>query len=718
MNNFKTDILKVGEWLVIPYLQTIRKNRQDLVLEPRVMDLLLYFCIKPNQVLSKDELISEVWQTVVSDSAVSRGVAYLRKALGDSSSDPIYIRTVSKKGYQLIAPVTEIPKLYTESDVEGISYPESGNSQPKVKNFWKITSLFLFVALLAVILIALSQQYFSSKQNPQATSTIRPLTTIVGNEHDPSFSPDGKWLAFAHKEINGGSWDILIKEIESGIIYKVSSSTEYIDRHPGWSPDGQFLVFHRQAEQGACEFIVVDVLQKNQIRNIAKHQCQPASINADVIWGGDNNTLFFTDTEFETLDNPFIDPYRIFRYSIDTGKKVQLTNPPESGRGDGRISLSPDGNQLAFLRAVQWDSTQIWILNLDSGEQRLINEIPYALRDFSWCLTADCLLLKGANGQIGTLKIENGDFKPITAIGGDLFAPTPIPGANQIALVQGKEQIGNIRLWSNPLLSENPIKDQSFIESSRSDKFARFSNSGSQVAFISERSGLDQIWIRDALGVEQQITDKVFPRGRHRHIEWSADDAKLLSVAQHRVVLIDIHTEKETFLTNSNIYALYPIWTKNEERIIFTSDQDGDWQLWEMDLKSLKHRKLTRRGGYLARLDSSGKQLYYSKYRQKGIWRLSLETGEDEIIIPEFFGTIPWQLFESGIYYSISTKISQRDYIEIKYFDFMSKDNQTVLELKQRNHFIFTVSLDQKQFLITITQPQETGIIAVSSNIK
>jgi len=60
------------------------------------------------QLVSKDALATEIWQnTAVTDNALAQCIAEIRKALGDGSRNPRYIRTVSKSGYCFIAPVLE-----------------------------------------------------------------------------------------------------------------------------------------------------------------------------------------------------------------------------------------------------------------------------------------------------------------------------------------------------------------------------------------------------------------------------------------------------------------------------------------------------------------------------------------------------------------------------------------------------------------------------------
>ena len=54
-------VVKVGDWLVTPSVNQIARDGRQLILEPRLIDLLLYFTHHPDVVLSRDELIENVW---------------------------------------------------------------------------------------------------------------------------------------------------------------------------------------------------------------------------------------------------------------------------------------------------------------------------------------------------------------------------------------------------------------------------------------------------------------------------------------------------------------------------------------------------------------------------------------------------------------------------------------------------------------------------------
>jgi DNA-binding winged helix-turn-helix (wHTH) protein/TolB-like protein/Tfp pilus assembly protein PilF len=95
--------LNVGDWSVDPATNEISRGGERVHLEPKVVDLLLALARRAGQVVSREELLSQVWPgVVVGDDVLTQGVIKLRKALGE----PEHIQTIPKRGYRLIAEVS------------------------------------------------------------------------------------------------------------------------------------------------------------------------------------------------------------------------------------------------------------------------------------------------------------------------------------------------------------------------------------------------------------------------------------------------------------------------------------------------------------------------------------------------------------------------------------------------------------------------------------
>jgi TolB-like protein/DNA-binding winged helix-turn-helix (wHTH) protein len=98
--------LRIGDWVVHPLADTMTRGGDTVRLETRTMRLLLCLANRAGEVVSIDDLLTEVWAgVIVTPDSVYQAVTALRRLLGDDSRQPTYIATVPRRGYRLIANV-------------------------------------------------------------------------------------------------------------------------------------------------------------------------------------------------------------------------------------------------------------------------------------------------------------------------------------------------------------------------------------------------------------------------------------------------------------------------------------------------------------------------------------------------------------------------------------------------------------------------------------
>jgi len=98
----------VGEWLVEPDLNRISRPEESVPIEPKVIEVLVCLASHAGEVVPKKEILRAVWRDVyVSQDALLYAISELRKAFGDDAKAPQVIETIPRRGYRLIAPVTQ-----------------------------------------------------------------------------------------------------------------------------------------------------------------------------------------------------------------------------------------------------------------------------------------------------------------------------------------------------------------------------------------------------------------------------------------------------------------------------------------------------------------------------------------------------------------------------------------------------------------------------------
>jgi DNA-binding winged helix-turn-helix (wHTH) protein len=87
----------------------LRRGANLISVEPQVFDLLLLLIRNRSRVVSRDDLIAEVWNgRIVSESALYSRITAARQAIGDSGEVQRLIRTVARKGLRFVADVREV----------------------------------------------------------------------------------------------------------------------------------------------------------------------------------------------------------------------------------------------------------------------------------------------------------------------------------------------------------------------------------------------------------------------------------------------------------------------------------------------------------------------------------------------------------------------------------------------------------------------------------
>src|SRR5438094_6250395 len=81
---------------------------ERILLAPKAFDVLRYLVGHPGRLVPHEELLEALWpKTYVQPEVLKSHIAAIRAVLGDDARKPIFIETMSRRGYRFIAPVTE-----------------------------------------------------------------------------------------------------------------------------------------------------------------------------------------------------------------------------------------------------------------------------------------------------------------------------------------------------------------------------------------------------------------------------------------------------------------------------------------------------------------------------------------------------------------------------------------------------------------------------------
>src|SRR3989442_291209 len=81
---------------------------ERILLAPKAFDVLQYLVEHPGRLVAHDELLEALWpKTYVQPEVLKSHIASIRAVLRDDARRPLFIETLSRRGYRFIAPVSE-----------------------------------------------------------------------------------------------------------------------------------------------------------------------------------------------------------------------------------------------------------------------------------------------------------------------------------------------------------------------------------------------------------------------------------------------------------------------------------------------------------------------------------------------------------------------------------------------------------------------------------
>jgi DNA-binding winged helix-turn-helix (wHTH) protein len=94
---------RFGDFVLSPSRRLLLRDGRELPLIPRYFDLLVLLIQRRHEAVHRRDIFDAIWaDVIVSDSALSQAIRTIRRALGDDSREPRFIRTVSRHGYRFV----------------------------------------------------------------------------------------------------------------------------------------------------------------------------------------------------------------------------------------------------------------------------------------------------------------------------------------------------------------------------------------------------------------------------------------------------------------------------------------------------------------------------------------------------------------------------------------------------------------------------------------
>jgi serine/threonine protein kinase len=667
-----------------------------------------------NKALRKDK--EERYQTakeLLSDLRDVKQELEIQSSFEHSTHDVVAHTARENIGERVKEPFSELPTKDL-SDFRVSAEPDAHTPVTKVPRQRLRRRLMWAVGMLAVVAAsAIVALFFVSNEDLTSTSpTAFPLTTYPGQELQSTFSPDGTQVAFSWTGPNQDNFDIYVKIIGNEPPTRLTSNPAK-DYCPAWSPDGRWIAFLRELSADEAQVILVPPLPGPSERKVSRIRIDTyhPMVSAPA-WSPDSKSLVISDKS--STDER--ESYCLFLMPIEKPeKKLKLTKPPLLSWGDAYPALSPDGRTLVFSRWVQSLISDLYVLALSESLEPLVER---RLTFDNQIASSPVWTVDGRDIIFSSAQNSGASLRRVATFGSVNPAPLRSFGQNGAypALSRQGRRLSYSQLSSDSNIWRLEVSDAThkpLISSTRKDSLPQFSPDGRRIAFESDRSGYDEIWVRNSDGSNEQLT---FFRGPIAGTpRWSPGGES---------IVFDLRREGD-----SEIYVILseggaprrlthkggevPSWSRDGKWIYFASNRTGTYQIWKIPVNGGAEVPLTQDGGFAA-FESPDGFIYYSKSQTNtSLWKIPVNGGAETQVLESLISWCNFAIVDDGIYFM--PKPSSVGSFSIQFFRFLTRDITPIATINKPWFYGLSVSPDKRWILYTQTDQESSDLMLVEN---
>jgi len=467
---------------------------------------------------------------------------------------------------------------------------------------WRMAATAVVLAGAAVV-VGVTRLARDDRREPPRLLTA---TSMPGAEEDPALSPDGNLVAFSW----GGPGptdnpDIWIKAVDGDATRRLTDTPDVMEKYPDWSPDGQFVGFTRYVK-GQPSILRIAALGGRE------EMIAEGIANAD--WSPDGKSITGVGRTAEGRS-------ALVQQLIETGVRQQLTEAPPGFR-ELHPAVSPDGSTVAFLRSGEGRSS-VFLVPTSGGKVEPFGEwTSGVIGGLEWTPDGRELLVARpapSGRRLMRIAIGNqGTQVPVAGIPYETVAPSVSGvrrgGTFRLAVVSGQQDVGLRLVDLKAPQDEGRITAATpFCDATRMDSPGRFSPDGREVAFTSDRSGSQQVWVTSLDGTPPRMVTQL-QDASVRVGSWSPDGRSLAFDATIRdrthIYVVPVNGGPMRRLTNGRATEIDPEWSR-DGRWIYYASGEGRSTIWRAPAGGGPPVRLTSELGFEPRESPDGRSLYF-----------------------------------------------------------------------------------------------------------
>ncbi|MCL5283285.1 MAG: S41 family peptidase [Armatimonadetes bacterium] len=332
---------------------------------------------------------------------------------------------------------------------------------------------------------------------PVAGGVATRLTVNIAQDGYPRWSPDGHWIAFS--SVRTGNYDIFIIPATGGKPRQITfnSAPDFIG---GWSPDGSKLIFTSIRDEPTLEQYSINVAT-GHLRTLT-HDLEPCRYG---VYSPDGKSIAYMRSGMAV---PWWRPRYIGSMHADIYTKNLVTDQISRITHYDGMNMwplySPDGKYLYFTSNRDCDTPNLFRKPVDGGKAVAVTHYKTGTVRYPDIAVNGSLIAYEYGGGISVINPNGGKPHPVT-----IYAPsdekvnnhqriTLTGNANELAVSPDGKTIAMVirgNIWTIP--ADKGGEATRLTKNSFNNDQIDWSPDSTKIAFVSDRSGTDNIYVKD-----------------------------------------------------------------------------------------------------------------------------------------------------------------------------------------------------------------------------